>query len=484
MHNILFVTSEAHPLIKTGGLADVSGSLPSAIATLQKDIRIFMPGYRDARDSVENTIQVADVTLQNKTAKLLETTLPGSPVKVWLLDCPSCFDRAGNPYQAEDGSPWPDNAERFAFFCRVAVEAAMNRLGLGWAADVVHCTDWQNGLVPAMLSLEGRRPATVFTIHNLAYQGIFPFKTLESLDLPRALWGPDALEFHQQMSFIKGGLTFADRINTVSPSYAREIQTADFGYGLEGLLKHRQSKLTGILNGIDTDQWNPSSDKFIEAPFTRNTLEEKIRNKQALREELSLPETDMPLLALISRLVHQKGIDLILQALPKIIDLPAQFVLLGSGDSSYVEQLLYWARRYPDKISVNIGYNEGLSHRIEAGADIFLMPSRFEPCGLNQMYSQRYGTVPVVRRVGGLADTVIDATPSHLANGSATGIVFDDAAPGSLLEAVKRAAILFSDEDRWKKMQVAGMNTDFSWKHSAEQYLALYRLAMDDNGNP
>lgn len=482
MQTILFVTSEAHPLIKTGGLADVSGSLPPAIASLDKDIRILMPGYRDARNAAEHVSEIAQLTVHNETAKLLETTLPGTQVRVWLVDCPQYFDRPGNPYQSENGAAWPDNAERFTLLSRVAVEVAMDRAGLGWKADVVHCNDWQSGLIPALLTLEGQRPATIFTIHNLAYQGIFPFKTLETLALPKALWGPDALEFHQQMSFIKGGLTFADRINTVSPSYAREIQTVDFGYGLEGLLTHRESRLSGILNGIDTEQWNPSADTFINAPFSISNLDNKKQNRKALRKELGLPGNDMPVIALISRLVHQKGIDLVLQILPKIVELPAQFVLLGSGDSSYTEQLLYWARRYPNQISVTIGYNEGLSHRIEAGADMFLMPSRFEPCGLNQMYSQHYGTVPIVRRVGGLADTVIDATPAHLADGMATGIVFDDAFPGSLVEAVKRAAVLYSDEVRWKAMQVAGMQRDFSWKHSAEQYLALYGLAMDDRG--
>lgn len=481
MSHILFVSSEVHPLVKTGGLADVSGSLPRALAALDQEVRIFMPAYREAKRAANDFAHLTNIHLEQGIVSLLETTLPDSIVKVWMLDFEPFFDRPGTPYLDEEGKPWPDNGERFALFCRVAVEIAMNRLGLGWKADLVHCNDWQSGLVPALLTFEENRPATLFTIHNLAYQGLFPFSTFTALELPAPLWGHDALEFHNQMCFIKGGLVYADRISTVSPNYALEIQTPEFGCGLEGLLKHRKSRLRGILNGIDSDQWNPAGDPFIAECYDEKKLRKKAKNKAALKQEIGLPPQEVPLIASIGRLVQQKGIDLVLEAMPKILELSIQFVLLGSGESHYEQKLLHWARRFPDKFSVAIGYDEALSHRIEAGADLFLMPSRFEPCGLNQMYSQRYGTIPIVRQIGGLADTVVDAVPSTLAEGSATGIVFAEATSGALLEAVKRALILHANEALWRKMQRAGMGRDFSWEHSAGQYIELYRQAIDDS---
>ncbi|MDD2659179.1 MAG: glycogen synthase GlgA [Methylococcales bacterium] len=473
MKKILFVTSEAHPLIKTGGLADVSGSLPKALAEAGADVRLIMPKYQ-AIKTTEEIYYKSTVRVNETDANILETRLPGAQVLVWLVDCPEYFNFPGNPYVDEQGNAWEDSAGRFALFCRIAVEVAMDRGYLDWTPGIVHCNDWQSGLVPALLSLEASRPATVFTIHNMAYQGIFPRSAQASLNLPKELWNPDGIEFNGMLSFIKGGLAYADRITTVSPTYAGEIQTAEFGYGLEGLLSYRNDVLTGIINGIDADQWDPLTDPQINEHYNVSTLSKKQLNKAALQKKLSLPIDDVPIFALISRLVEQKGIDLILECLPEMLSLPLQFILLGRGDKHFEQQLTDVAKTYPDKTAFTIGYDETLAHLFEAGADIFLMPSRFEPCGLNQLYSQRYGTVPIVRKTGGLADTVVDALPETLGNNTATGFVFKDATSGALMETIKRALIVYSQAKSWKQLQISGMQKDYSWNKSAKEYMALY----------
>jgi starch synthase len=309
----------------------------------------------------------------------------------------------------------------------------------------------------------------------MAYQGLFPGSAYSQLNLPGQLLHPEGLEFHGMLSFIKGGLAYADRITTVSPTYAQEIQTPEFGYGLEGLLAHKQQQLSGIINGIDTTVWDPSSDSYLAHNYTADKLEGKQANKAALQQELGLPiAADVPLFGLIGRLVEQKGIDLVLNCLAEMTTLPMQFALLGSGDKSIEYRLQEFARLYPEKVAVTIGYDERLAHRIEAGADIFLMPSRFEPCGLNQMYSQRYGTIPIVRKTGGLADTVVDALPESIANGTASGIAFNDASAAALIEAIKRSLVLFHNPDIWRQIQRNAMAKDFSWKNSAAQYMTLY----------
>jgi starch synthase len=474
MKKILFATSEAHPLIKTGGLADVSGSLPKALVELGQDVRIIMPNYQ-AIKTTEEIRYLSTVYVNNHAVNILETRLPDTSVIVWLVDAPEFFNFPGNPYVDEQGRPWANSAERFALFCRITVEVAMNRSWLDWKPDIVHCNDWQTGLVPALLSLEYSRPATVFTIHNMAYQGLFPSATYQSLNLPGQLWNPNGIEFHNLLSFLKAGLVYSDRITTVSPTYAKEIQTADFGYGLEGLLTHRKDFLSGIINGIDTDQWNPETDTNISQTFNRLTLNKKLLNKVALQEKFSLPvNKNIPVFGLIGRLVEQKGIDLILECLPEMLTHSLQFVLLGSGNKGFEQRLYNFAESHPDKISITIGYDETLAHLIEAGADIFLMPSRFEPCGLNQIYSQHYGTIPIVRKTGGLADTVFDAVPETLINNTATGIVFNEASPCGLMEAIKRSLILYSHARTWKQLQINGMKKDYSWNKSAEQYMVLY----------
>ena len=474
MKKILFASSEVHPLIKTGGLADVAGSLPRALAELSQDIKVVLPNYQSLKKT-EDVHFISTVRVNNQDANILETTLPNSNVTVWLVDCPALFDTPGNPYVDESGNPWDNISDRFTLFCRIVVEISMNRAHLNWQPDVVHCNDWQTGLVPGLLSIESNTPSTVFTIHNMAYQGVFPETTFFDLNLPRELWHPNGVEFHKMLSFIKGGLAYANRITTVSPTYALEIQTPEFGYGLEGLLSHKHEILTGIINGMDLGQWNPAEDKSISEPYDKNSLDKKTINKTSLQARSSLPvNKSVPLLGLISRLVEQKGVDLLLACLDEMVNMPLQLVLLGSGDKSVEQKLLNYSRLYPKKISVTIGYDEALAHQIEAGVDIFLMPSRFEPCGLNQMYSQRYGTIPIVRETGGLADTVEDALPKSLSNGTATGITFKEASYGALLEAIKRALLLYHDKKTWKKIQIAAMEKDFSWENSAKQYLSLY----------
>lgn len=473
MKRILFVTSEAHPLIKTGGLADVSSSLPKALADLGQDIRIIIPNYQ-AIKKTENVKHRCTLRINNCDVNILETRLPESKVIVWLIDCPQFFDYPGNPYHDEYGNAWANSAERFSLFCRITVEVAMNRAYLDWKPEIVHCNDWQSGLVPALLTLEYNRPATIFTIHNMAYQGIFPYSTYNGLNLPRQLWNPNVLEYYGNMSFLKGGIACSDRVTTVSPTYAKEIQSSEFGYGLEGLLTHRKDFLSGILNGTDTE-WNPEFDSNIVQRYSHKTLHHKQTNKAALQERLSLPiDTSIPVFGLISRLVEQKGIDLLLECLPELLSMPVQFILLGSGNKSFEQRLYNFAEAYPEKMSITIGYDEQLAHWIEAGSDIFLMPSRFEPCGLNQMYSQRYGTLPIVRKTGGLADTVVDTLPHTIDNHTATGITFNESTPSSLLEAIKRALILYRVPEIWTQLQINAMRKDFSWNSSAKQYLSLY----------
>jgi starch synthase len=484
MYKVLFVASEVHPLTKTGGLADVGASLPAALHSLGNDVRILMPGYRDAKAAAGALRPIAEFDIpRGGSATILEGTLPGSDIPVWLLDHPPAYDRAGHPYLDPQGQPWYDNAPRFALLCHAAVALASNDLAIEWRPDIVHCNDWQTGLVPALLSLRTPRPATLFTVHNLAYQGLFPADVHRALQLPASFWSPNTLEFYGQLSFIKGGLVFADRLTTVSPTYAREIQTAEFGGGLDGLLKHRADRLSGILNGIDTATWDPANDPYIAQRYDAQTLEHKKANKTALQRLCGLVvRDDVVLLGTVGRLVEQKGVDLILGAWPQFVNKPVQLVVLGSGEARFENELRRLRELYPAQVAVKIGYDEALAHYIEAGSDAFLMPSRFEPCGLNQMYSLRYGTVPVVRSVGGLADTVVDASPAHLASGRANGFCFAESTSAALTEAIERALELHRNKHAWRALMLTGMRLDFSWRKSATEYLDRYRLALADIG--
>jgi len=476
----LFVTSEAYPLIKTGGLGDVAGSLPQALATLKAvrqqpavSQRILLPGYRSVLAQFDDLKHVATIeyTGHHGTVRLLETRFPDSDIILWLVDAPQCFDRDGGPYNDSSGQDWPDNAHRFAVFSRAAVAIALNQVGLDWQPDIVHCHDWQTGLVPALLAQHAQRPATLFTIHNLAYQGVYSADTFFSLGLPPELWSMHGLEYHGNMAFIKGGLAYADWLTTVSPTYAHEIQGPEFGFGLNGLLKHRAAQLNGIINGVDYDDWNPATDPALVQNYDIEHFNDKLANKTALQKQTGLPvDPDIPVLAFIGRLVWQKGVDVLLESLPQLLRLNIQCVVLGSGEATHEQTLRQLQSRFPDKLAVTIGYNENFAHQLEAGADMFCMLSRYEPCGLNQLYSLRYGTVPIVRRTGGLADTVIDAKEG--ARG--TGFCFDQTSQADFIDAMQRALSRYSHPKQWQSLAKRGMRRNFGWKQSARHYLDLY----------
>lgn len=474
---VLLAASEAWPLIKTGGLADVVGALPGALRGLGVDARLVLPAYPAVRAALPDAEPVARSALYGADLTLLRGDLPAGGrrrLPVYLIAA-AAFERPGNPYHDADNVDWPDNPARFGLFCRAATALALGQFAPDWCADVVHAHDWQTGLLPAFLSLHARRPRSVFTIHNLAYQGLVQAEAADGLGLPPEWWQMDGLEFHGRLALIKGGLAFADRLTTVSPRYAQEIQTPAFGCGLDGLLRHRADVLSGILNGIDTAQWNPAADPALPSPYDAEHLDAKAANKAALQQELGLTVDPQALLiGLVSRLVQQKGIDLLIDALAQ---LPAgvQLAVLGSGDATSVAALRAAADAQPQRIAFVAGYDEPLAHRIQAGADAFLVPSRFEPCGLTQLYALRYGTVPIVTAVGGLFDTVTDASPAHLADGSATGIVCSAPSSTALLAAVARAKTLFDRKTPWRQLQRAGMAKDHSWTRSAQAYATLYQ---------
>ena len=477
---VLFVASEVFPLVKTGGLADVAGSLPAVLAQEGVDIRVLLPAYQSVLEDADGFSLAGEMELAGTGVRILEGRLPDTGVTVWLLQHSTFSDRPGNPYQDEHGNPWPDNADRFTLLSRLAAAIATGESPLGWQPDVLHCNDWHTGPAIALVHQREHRPRTVFTIHNLAHMGIFDRATFDRLHLPEHLWHDGSLEFYGQMSFMKAALVFADHITTVSPTYAREICESPGGMGMEGLLSHRRQHLAGILNGIDNRVWNPAADPHLEYHYDAQSLQQKADNKRALREALGLAQSeDRPLIGFIGRLAEQKGLELILPVLGEILDCPAQLVVLGTGESRYEHELGARAASHPGAMAVVLAYNETLAHRIEAAADIFLMPSLFEPCGLNQLYSLRYGTPPLVRAVGGLADTVVDATEENLAAGTATGFVFRAPDAGALIDTVRRAVDLWRDRDSWEKIQAAGMRQDFSWQQSARHYLELYRSGND-----
>ena len=481
MARLLFVASEAFPLVKTGGLADVAGSLPEVLRQKGMDVRLLLPAYADLLRRLDAPVDAIDeLELAGYSVRILECRLPGTRLRTWLLEHPLFSERAGNPYHDDAGAPWPDNADRFMLLSRVAVHLSTADTALNWRPDVLHCNDWHTGPAIALVQQQARRPRTVFTIHNLAHMGIFDRQTFDRLGLPEYFWQEQGLEYYGQCSFIKGGLVYADEITTVSPTYAREICQAPGGMGLEGLLSQRREHLVGILNGIQSDIWDPACDPHLHQNYDATSLQKKQLNKPALRHELGLAARgDCPLLGFVGRLVEQKGLELMLPVLRELLDSPAQIVILGTGEVRYEQALQALAAERPDAMSVVLAYNESLAHRIEAAADIFLMPSLFEPCGLNQLYSLRYGTLPVVREVGGLADTVTDASDHTLQSGTATGFVFQQPLASAFLSATQRAIALWHDPRAWQGVQRTAMGQDFSWQRSAERYLELYRSAAE-----
>ena len=480
MHQILFATSELQPLAGTGGLGEVCRALPMALSRLGCDVRIAVPGYRQVRNAARAWTVRCEFGVQGvrRRARILEGRLEDSAVVVYVVDIPELFDRGGGLYQADDGLEWPDNINRFAAFSRAVVRLALGQQGLGWQPRVLHCHDWQTGLACMLLRGEPRRPATVFTVHNMAYAGTGDRARFDAIGLPPQLFTPDALEFYGNFSLLKGGLASADLITTVSPSYAREIQTPELGFGMDGLLRHRHAALVGVMNGVDYELWDPHSDRHITRHYNLRTLARKRDNKSALQHALGLRVIpDALLFGVVSRLAHQKGIDLLLAAIPGMLEEPVQFALLADGDPALHRALVLAAQANPGQVAFVSGFNEALAHQIVASADALVMPSRYEPCGLAQLYALRYGTVPVVRNTGGLGDSVRDATPETLAAGTATGIVFHDATVAALTGGLRRALALFGDKGAWVRLQRSGMKADFSWKSSAQTYLELYRRA-------
>jgi starch synthase len=483
---ILTVASEAVPFAKTGGLADVIGALPVALARLGHDVDVVMPRYRGitaGADSGRITVrlggQVADARIWIAGDHGSKEPAPRQGnVRTVFIDYPPYYDR--DFLYGTAGQDYPDNPERFAFLATAALEWAAS---IDEQVDVVHGHDWQTGLVP-MLLRTGRVPAklagtpAVFTIHNLAYQGVFDASWLPRLGFGWDLMRIDALEYWGRISYLKSGLMFSRLITTVSPRYAREIQTPEFGFGFDGILRYRSADVVGILNGIDYDQWDPARDPYIPEPYDARNLSGKRAAKRALIERFGLaePETafERPLAGLISRLVDQKGFDLIAEIADELVRLDASFVLLGTGERRYEDLWLGLAARHPDRIGAKIGFDEPMAHLIEAGADLFLMPSRFEPCGLNQMYSLRYGTVPLVRAVGGLVDTVRNYKPT----GDGTGFSFDDYSAQALLNTLRWALEIYRDRITWPRIQREGMKQDFSWDASARQYVKVYERAI------
>jgi starch synthase len=475
--SILMVGSEALPFSKTGGLADVLGALPHALGKLGHGVTLVTPKYRGVQaHGTTRTIQVTGIGGAVAATRLIEQPLAEN-VRAVLVDRPELYDRDAL-YGA--GGDYPDNPRRFAFLCRAALEYADQS---GESFDVLHAHDWQAGLAPVYLRTRYannprlRGMTTVFTIHNLAYQGNFPPDWLKPLELGPEMLSMDALEYWGQISLLKGGIMFSDSITTVSPTYAREIQTKEYGFGFDGVLATRAGDLHGILNGIDTDKWDPRRDPFLPEPYDEHSLEKKDAAKRALGE-LLCPGTPFdtlgkPLIGIVSRLVDQKGFDLIAELVSTIPEL-GTFAVLGTGDPRYETLFRELAATYPNRFLVKVGFDESLAHLIEGAADIFLMPSRFEPCGLNQMYSMRYGTVPVVRATGGLKDTVTDYND---AAGAGTGFTFQPYTAAALLEALDRARTIFANPLAWSQLQTAGMRQDFSWDRSAREYVKLYESA-------
>ncbi len=484
--NILFVSSEVFPFAKTGGLADVSGALPIALKELGHDVRIFMPRYRQISDRkfvLRDVIRLQNLSIEmgGKTYvfDIKSAFLPNTKVQVYFLDYKPFFDRDGLYVDPETGKDYPDNAERFALFSKAAIEI-LNILH--WHADVIHCNDWQSALAPTFLkTIYADDPFyqsvhSLLTIHNIGYQGNFPDDVLPKIDLPADLFYPTGpLEFFGKVSFLKAGLSFADKINAVSPTYAREIQESpEYGMGMEGVLKSRSKDLVGILNGVDYSVWDPSVDELIPVKYSIKNLDAKNENKKALLTELGLPVDEaIPVIGSISRLADQKGFDLVVEAFDKLMATGVVYVLLGTGDLKYHEVFEKLQKKYPEKFSANLRFDNRLAHMIEAGADMFLMPSRYEPCGLNQMYSLRYGTIPIVRKTGGLADTVVDFRPDSQ---EGTGFLFEEYSAEALLGAVQRALEVFPDKKTWRHLQKLAMKQDFSWKASAREYLKLYSI--------
>jgi starch synthase len=477
---VLYVTAELYPWVKSGGLGDVAAALPPALDAQGVDIRLLVPGFPGFLEAFSGIADAARLytPFAAERIRVALAKLPGSGRLAYLVDQPALYDRPGGAYTDPDGHDWPDNLRRFALFGWIAAALARGA-DPGWRPDIVHGQDWHAGLAPAYLVAEP--PAdwavhTVFTIHNLAYRGLFPAALFPELGLPPGFFSIDGVEFYGNLCFIKAGLFYSDRLTTVSPTYAREIQTPAFGWGLDGLLRHRADVLSGILHGVDPQVWDPEHDPALPRAFgVADAVAGKQAAKSALQARLGLATGGAPLFGVVSRLTQQKGLDLLLATLPGLIDSGAGLVVLGAGDADLEAGFAAAAAAYRGRVAACIGYDDELAHLIVGAADVVLVPSRYEPCGLTQLYALRYGALPLVRRVGGLADTVVDATAVTLADGTATGFAFDAASPQALRAAIERSQNLFAERALWQRLIRRAMTRDFSWAAAARHYLALYR---------
>lgn len=475
---VLHAAAEVFPLLKTGGLADVVGALPPVLRSQGVDVRLVLPGFPAIREGVLEQQALARVGPVFGAASLTirRGRMPDSGLTVYLVDAPWLFDREGNPYLGPDGLEWRDNYRRFAAFGWAAAHLAFGEFDADWRADILHCHDWHAGLGPAYLHAHPARSVrTVFTVHNLAYQGSFPLDEYRELALPASLLSAEGLEFHGYGNFMKAGLVLSDRLTTVSPRYAQEICTPEFGAGLDGVIGVRRSRLSGILNGIDCRQWDPGTDPHLPARYSRDDLTGKARCKAEQQAASGLTvDARRPLFVMVSRLADQKGSDLVLSALPALLGHGAQLLVLGTGERHLEEAFAAAARAHPQSVFVRLNYDEAMAHRMIAAADVILVPSRFEPCGLTQMYGLRYGTLPLVRRVGGLADTVSDDGAAQAGGPAATGFLFDRARTADLEEAIARSIAAYADPARWREMIRTAMARNHSWDEAAEHYRVLY----------
>jgi starch synthase len=477
---VLFVASECAPFIKTGGLADVIGAVPKTLSGMGVDVKVMLPAYPALRALVEagKIVQTID-ELHGGSATLVATQAEG--LDLLLLDAPHLFNRPGNIYLGSDGNDWPDNHLRFGAFAEVGAHVGLKGAN-GWLPDIVHAHDWQAGLVPAYLQqADGPKPRSVLTIHNIAFQGLFDATHCETLGISPDTFTPEGAEYFGMLGFLKAGLAYCDKITTVSPTYSRELMLSEFGMGLEGILQARRADVLGILNGIDTDIWNPETDTVLPATYSTRTLKQKLVNRAEIEKRFALDTgSDGPIFCVVSRLTTQKGLDLLLDVLPGLVGRGAKLALLGSGDKDMEAAYIGAAHRYAGSVGVIIGYDEALSHLMQGGSDAILIPSRFEPCGLTQLYGLRYGTLPVVARTGGLADTVIDANDAALVTGCATGVQFAPVTTAALDQAIERTCDLFGQPKIWKSMVERAMAHPVGWDQSARVYLDLYESLVDE----
>lgn len=483
---VLHVAAEHFPQVKTGGLGDVMAALPLAQRRAGMDVRLVLPCYPAVRAALIDPIDTIWVgpVVGSAGVRILKGRFSERGIWIYAVDAPDRFDRPGSPYVDAEGRNWPDNAPRFALLSWAAAQLARGVLDRRWHADILHAHDWHTALAPAYARLAEDSltpPRTVFTIHNLAYQGLFPADVFPSLCLPPEAFTPDALEFWGLVSFMKAGLVFADRVTTVSPTYARDITTYDYGYGLEGVVMARGSDLVGILNGVDEKEWDASHDPHLAAPYNRNKLSGKAECRKAVASEYGVALGEGPLFCVVSRLTHQKGLDLVLEAIPEILAHDGRLIVLGEGDRALESAFRAAVEAHPGKVGAHFVFSEAQAHRVIAGADALLMPSRFEPCGLTQLYALHYGTPPVVHRTGGLVDTVIDVDIAGMALG--TGFSYLPSNAEALAGAIGRAATLFKDQRRWRQVQRNAMATHFLWSRAAEKYQELYRSIAAREGS-